>query len=105
VTQRFFKLLCFCFSFSFFVFPKQEIPYLVRQRCVGWLETAEYLHVQQELLVPKLSQARMVIGRGGQVARDIAEQAASRLTVSLGKPVKIEIHAKHCLNMPDTEFD
>lgn len=47
----------------------------------------------------------MAIGKGGAVVRAIAEQAAARLSVALGKPVKLAIHAKHCEHMPETEFD
>ncbi len=83
----------------------QEIPYLVRQRTTGWLDTPQQLQVQQELLLPKESHVKAVIGKGGAVVRAVAEQAATRLSEALGKPVTISLYAKHCANMPDTQFD
>ncbi len=83
----------------------KEIPYFVKQRTVGWLDTPEELQVQQELLLPKRSQARMAIGKGGLVARTMADQAAARLASAFGKPVKLQIHAKYCEKMPETEYD
>jgi GTP-binding protein Era len=83
----------------------KEIPYAVRQRTTGWLDAPELLQVQHELLLPKASQARMAVGRGGEVVRAIAEQASARLSQALGKPVRLTIYARHCDVMPATEFD
>jgi GTPase Era involved in 16S rRNA processing len=47
--------------------------------------------VQQELLLPKDSQARVAVGRGGAVAREIAASAQTRLARALGKTVRLSI--------------
>jgi GTPase Era involved in 16S rRNA processing len=85
---------------------RAEIPYGVKQRTVGWRDSAAGLEVQQEVLFPKQSQTRMAVGRNGEVVRRIASEAAERLTRALGREVQVTLYMRHCGGaMPETEFD
>lgn len=84
----------------------KEIPYVIKQVTVGILDTPELLSVQQELHVPKLSQARLAVGRRGEIVQRIALGAAAILQESLGKRVEISLRLKHSPKMPEKDdFD
>jgi GTPase Era involved in 16S rRNA processing len=53
------------------------------------------LEVQQELMLPKQSQVRIAIGRGGVVAQRIADQAVVVLEKMLGKRVLLSLRFRH----------
>lgn len=84
----------------------KEVPYAIKQHTVGFRDTPELLSVQQELHVPKLSQARLAVGRRGEMVQRIALGAAAILESALGKKVEIALHFKHSPRMPERDdFD
>lgn len=84
----------------------KEVPYAIKQHTIGFRDTPELLSVQQELHVPKLSQARLAVGRRGEMVQRIALGAAAILERSLGKRVEISLHFKHSPKMPERDdFD
>ncbi len=53
------------------------------------------MEVQQELYLPKFSQAKVAIGKGGAVARRVANDAVVTLEKMLSKKVVLSLHFRH----------
>ncbi|KFO25561.1 GTPase Era, mitochondrial [Fukomys damarensis] len=74
----------------------QEIPYSVQQKIVVWEEgPSGELVIQQNLLVPKESHVRTLIGRKGQLISLIAQEVGQDLMDIFLCDVNIRLSVKH----------
>jgi GTP-binding protein Era len=73
----------------------QEIPYVIRQKNMGWTELPDgTLAIQQALYVSKESRRVMLLGRGGSAIRFVREAAQRDLSVMFNRPVRLYLTVK-----------
>lgn len=73
----------------------QELPYEIQQSLAGWNVNEEgVLEVMSALIVKSNSQKVIVIGKGGEVIRQISARAENELQRIIRRPVKLSLNVK-----------
>ncbi len=73
----------------------QELPYQLTVETETWEERADgSVRIQQVVIVARDSHKAMVLGRGGQLIKDIGQQARLELAEMLGRPVHLFLFVK-----------
>jgi len=74
----------------------QEVPYGVYQFNVGWTDLPDgSLRIDQSIMVPKLSQKAMLIGKQGKTIKAIIRQSAEDLKAIFNRNVYINLMIQH----------
>ncbi|KAJ2000597.1 hypothetical protein H4R26_004543, partial [Coemansia thaxteri] len=72
------------------------LPYVVRQRNAGWEEVSEpqapkQLIIKQELVVSSPGEAKILLGTGGSLIKDIGRDAANNIAEALRIPTRLHL--------------
>jgi GTP-binding protein Era len=75
---------------------RQELPYATAVLIDGWQERAEQgdVVVDATIVVERESQKGIVVGRGGQMIRDVGAAARAEVTQLLGRPAHLRLQVK-----------
>ncbi len=71
-----------------------ELPFVTAVRIERWQETADWLHLDAEILVEKPSQRAILLGREGRTIGKIGRQAREALERTLGRRVVLRLHVR-----------
>jgi len=78
-----------------FKHTNMEIPYSVVIDTIGWTELLDgSLRIDQNIIVPKKSHLKILVGRGGKTIQSIKEEAAFDIQMALGRPVILTFETK-----------
>jgi GTP-binding protein Era len=72
----------------------REVPHAVAVTVDNCVEDEKLLHAAVTLHVEKDGQRRILVGRGGQMVRDIGTNARARIMKLVGKKVRLELFVK-----------
>lgn len=67
------------------------LPYVIKQRNVGWQEDSDGLHIRQELVVSLPSEAKILLGANGSLIKKISHQANADVFQALNRPVFLHL--------------
>lgn len=82
---------------------REEIPYSIAVRVTDWEERENGVqYIRAELIVEREGHKAIVIGKGGQMLRQIGQEARKQLELFLGSKVYLELVVKV---MPDWRRD
>jgi GTPase len=75
---------------------RQELPYATAVVVDNWEERADQgdVVVDATILVEREAQKAIVVGKGGQMIRDIGTAARAEVTTLLGRPAHLRLHVK-----------
>jgi len=75
---------------------RQELPYATAVVIDNWQERPEQgdVVVDATVVVERESQKGIVVGRGGQMVRDVGKAAREEITRMLGRPTHLRLHVK-----------
>jgi len=73
---------------------RREVPHAVAVTVDNCHEEEKMLHAAVTLHVEKDGQRRILVGRGGQMVRDIGTKARARISKLVGKKVHLELFVK-----------
>ncbi len=69
----------------------QEVPYRLTVTIERWRETPGLIHIDAAIFVAKESQKGIVIGRGGEVLKQVGSRARVKLEKLLGRQVMLRL--------------
>jgi len=72
----------------------QEVPYSVAVLVVDWKEQSGLLKIKADIVVERVSQRAIVIGKGGQMIKAIGTSARKELEEIFGVKVHLELFVK-----------
>jgi GTP-binding protein Era len=75
---------------------RQELPYATAVVVDNWEERADSgdVVVDATILVEREAQKAIVVGKGGQMIRDVGTAARAEITTLLGRPAHLRLHVK-----------
>jgi GTP-binding protein Era len=78
-----------------FVRLRQELPYSTAVLVDNWEERAQGdVVIDASIIVERESQKGIVVGRGGEMIRDVGAAARAEITKLVGRPVHLRLHVK-----------
>ena len=84
-----------------FYFLQKELPYFVAVDTVAWKETAAAIRIEQVILVERVSQRSIVLGKDGAMIKKIGTSARLELQKILGKKINLFLFVKVKENWSD----
>ena len=75
---------------------RQELPYATAVLVENWEERAPQgdVVIDASIVVERDSQKAIVVGKGGQMIRDVGSAAREEITRLLGRPAHLRLHVK-----------
>jgi GTP-binding protein Era len=74
---------------------RNELPYATAVTVDNWEERPQGdVVIDATILVERESQKGIVVGKGGQMIRDVGQSARAEITTLLGRPAHLRLHAK-----------
>ncbi len=70
----------------------KELPYATHVMVKDFRERGAHVHIDAQILVERVSQRKIVLGRGGSRIRDIGTAARARIEQLLERPVMLRLH-------------
>ncbi len=71
-----------------------ELPYQTAVETTGWLEKKNGVRIEQTIFVERDSQKRIVLGKGGQMIKQLSMEARKELVEILEQPVHLFLFVK-----------
>ena len=70
----------------------KELPYATHVMVRDFKEHGEHVHIDARILVERVSQRKIILGRGGAQIREIGTAARKRIEQLLGRRVMLRLH-------------